>query len=61
MGKRFEILLDPRILLALAFAVFIGYYPYFQNPPWLVGTDAGLEVLRSASAHECARGFWGVS
>jgi hypothetical protein len=33
-------LLDPRLLLVFAFAVFIGYYPYFQNPPWLVGTDA---------------------
>jgi hypothetical protein len=33
-------LLDPRFLLALAVAVFIGYYPYFQNPPWIVGTDA---------------------
>jgi hypothetical protein len=38
--NRFTSLLDPRILLALALAVFIGYYPYFQNPPWLVGTDA---------------------
>ena len=38
--NRFTSLLDPRILLALAFSVFIGYYPYFQNPPWLVGTDA---------------------
>jgi len=36
----FTSLLDPRILLALALAVFVGYYPYFQNPPWLVGTDA---------------------
>ncbi|MGD0176594.1 MAG: hypothetical protein ABSC50_07200 [Candidatus Bathyarchaeia archaeon] len=33
-------LLDPRLLLALAVAVFIGYYTYFQNPPWIVGTDA---------------------
>lgn len=33
-------LLDPRLLLALAVAVFIGYYPYLQNPPWIVGTDA---------------------
>jgi hypothetical protein len=40
LGKRFETLLDPRILLALAFSIFVGYYPYFQNPPWLVGTDA---------------------
>lgn len=32
--------LDPRLLLALAAALFIGYYPYFQNPPWIVGTDA---------------------
>jgi hypothetical protein len=39
-GKRFTSLLDPRLPLAVAFALFIGYYPYFQNPPWLVGTDA---------------------
>jgi len=32
--------LDPKLLLALALSVFIGYYPYFQNPPWIVGTDA---------------------
>jgi hypothetical protein len=32
--------LDPKLFLALAVAVFIGYYPYFQNPPWIVGTDA---------------------
>jgi hypothetical protein len=34
----------------LAFALFIGYYPYFENPPWLVGTDANwryyLPLLR---------------
>ena len=40
LSKRFASLLDPRLLLALALAVFTGYYPYFQNPPWLVGTDA---------------------
>lgn len=33
-------LLDPRVFVTLAVLVFIGYYPYFQNPPWLVGTDA---------------------
>ena len=32
--------LDPRLLLALAVAIFIGYFVYFQNPPWLVGTDS---------------------
>ena len=34
------VILDPRLVLALAVAVFIGFYPYFQSPPWLVGTDA---------------------
>jgi hypothetical protein len=38
-------LLDPRFVLALAVAAFIGYYPYFQNPPWVVGTDARLYYL----------------
>jgi hypothetical protein len=38
--RLFSTLLDPRFVLAIAFAIFIGYYPYFQNPPWLVGTDA---------------------
>jgi hypothetical protein len=32
--------LDTNFFLTLALAVFIGYYPYFQNPPWIVGTDA---------------------
>jgi len=32
--------LDPKLLLALAVVVFVSYYPYFENPPWLVGTDA---------------------
>jgi hypothetical protein len=35
-----SILLDPRLYLVMAVAMFVGYYPYFQNPPWLVGTDA---------------------
>jgi hypothetical protein len=35
-----SILLDPKLFLVMAVAVFIAYYPYFQNPPWLVGTDA---------------------
>ena len=39
-SKWFSKLLDPKLFLVLAFAAFIGYYPYFQNPPWLVGTDA---------------------
>lgn len=32
--------LSPRLLGALAVALFVGYYPYFHNPRWLVGTDA---------------------
>jgi hypothetical protein len=39
---RLSALLDPRLFVTLAVLVFIGYYPYFQNPPWLVGTDAYL-------------------
>lgn len=61
LGKRFATLLDPRILLAFAFAVFIGYYPYFQNPPWLVGTDARyhyLEPLLRMSARGQLGGFF---
>jgi len=38
-GAGLSLLSDPRFVLALALAAFIGYYPYFQNPPWLVGTD----------------------
>jgi len=38
--KWINVLLDPRLPLVLAVVVFVGYYPYFQNPPWLVGTDA---------------------
>jgi len=38
--NRLSVLLDPRVLVMLATAIFVGYYPYFQNPPWLVGTDA---------------------
>ena len=38
--RRLSALLDYRFFVALAFAAFIGFYPYFQNPPWLVGTDA---------------------
>ena len=58
--KRFEALLDPRILLVFAFAVFIGYYPYFQNPPWLVGTDAiwrYYSPLLRMNAHGVFGGF----
>lgn len=40
LSSRIANALDPRLFLALALAVFIGYYPYFQNPPWIVGTDA---------------------
>lgn len=39
-GTHLSRLLDPKLYLALAFAFFVGYYPYFENPPWLVGTDA---------------------
>jgi hypothetical protein len=35
-----SVILDPKFVLAIAVAVFIGYYPYFQNTPWLVGTDS---------------------
>lgn len=38
--NRFAALLDPRLLLASVVAVFLGYYPYFHDPRWLVGTDA---------------------
>jgi hypothetical protein len=38
--KWLELLQDPRFILALALGLFIGFYPYFENPPWLVGTDA---------------------
>ena len=40
LTQRLASLLDPRLFLALALGAFIGYYPYFQNPPWVVGTDA---------------------
>jgi hypothetical protein len=39
IGK-LSILFDPRLFLVLSVVIFVGYYPYFQNPPWLVGTDA---------------------
>ncbi|HUK27015.1 MAG TPA: hypothetical protein VLV31_01210 [Candidatus Acidoferrales bacterium] len=32
--------LDPKFLLAVVVAFFIGYYPYFQNQNSLVGTDS---------------------
>ena len=35
-----SIILDPKFLLAIVVAVFIGYYPYFQSQSWLVGTDS---------------------
>jgi hypothetical protein len=38
--KWLEVLQNPRFILALALGLFIGFYPYFENPPWLVGTDA---------------------
>lgn len=40
LSARLSLLSEPRFVLALALAAFIGYYPYFENPPWLVGTDA---------------------
>ena len=39
-GLLSSILLDPKFLLTVVLAVFIGYYPYFQNRGWLVGTDS---------------------
>jgi hypothetical protein len=39
-NKWLEVLQDPRFILALVLGLFIGFYPYFENPPWLVGTDA---------------------
>ena len=56
--NRFTSLPDPRLLLALAFAVFIGYYPYFQNPPWLVGTDANW-IYYSPLLRMNAQGIFG--
>jgi hypothetical protein len=56
----FSGLLDPKFVLALAAAVFVGFYPYFQNPPWLVGTDAKyhyLEPLMRMSARGELGGF----
>ena len=40
LRTRLSVLSDYRLFIALAVAAFIGYYPYFENPPWLVGTDA---------------------
>ena len=40
LRSHLSFLFDYRLFLALAAAAFIGYYPYFENPPWLVGTDA---------------------
>ena len=40
LTKRLAAMLDPKLLFAIVVAIFIGYYPYFRNPPWLVGTDA---------------------
>jgi hypothetical protein len=57
--NRFTSLLDPRILLAFAFAVFIGYYPYFQNPPWLVGTDANWTYYYPLRRMNALRPFGG--
>lgn len=52
--------LNPLTVLALAVAFFAGYYPYFQNPPWLVGTDAYwryLDPLTRMNAKGIVGGF----
>jgi hypothetical protein len=58
--SRLSALLDPRLFVTLAVVVFIGYYPYFQNPPWLVGTDAYwryFDPLLRMNAQGLAGGF----
>jgi len=53
-------LLDCRTFVVCAVALFIGYYPYFQNPPWLVGTDAYwryYDPLLRMNAQGAAGGF----
>jgi len=53
-------LLDYRTFVVCAVALFIGYYPYFQNPPWLVGTDAYwryYDPLLRMNAQGLAGGF----
>jgi hypothetical protein len=40
LRERLGTMLNPIVILALVVAFFMGYYAYFQNPPWLVGTDA---------------------
>lgn len=57
-GSRLSILVDPRFFLIVAFALFIGYYPYFHNPPWLVGTDAYWRYY-DPLMHMNARGIFG--
>jgi hypothetical protein len=59
-GHWLSTLLDPRFVLALAAAIFVGFYPYFQNPPWLVGTDANWRYyypLLRMSAQGISGGF----
>jgi len=53
-------LLDYRTFVVCAVVLFIGYYPYFQNPPWLVGTDAYwryYDPLLRMNAQGLAGGF----
>jgi len=56
--NRLSALLDPRVLVMLATAIFVGYYPYFQNPPWLVGTDAYWRYYDPLLRIN-AQGLWG--
>lgn len=57
-GTHLSRLLDPKLYLALAFAFFVGYYPYFENPPWLVGTDAYWRYYDPLLRMN-AKGVWG--
>ena len=59
-GSRLSKLLDPRLFLVLAVAVFIGYYPYFQSPPWLVGTDAYWRYFDPLMRMNSKGGFGGI-
>lgn len=59
-GSRFSKLLDPRLFLVLAVAVFIGYYPYLQSPPWLVGTDAYWRYFDPLMRMNSKGGFGGI-
>jgi hypothetical protein len=59
-AKLTSLLSDPRFFMVLAVAVFVGFYPYFHNPPWLVGTDAYwryYDPLRLVDAKGIPGGF----